>query len=92
MESVPKQKLPNCPKCGLDELWVVVDGVAVVDVLMGGETITCTYRLRCYNCGLDAGTRVVADGETHDESIAKIVAVIAALYAKMTALGAWIIR
>lgn len=78
MEPGPKQKVPNCPKCGLDELWVVTDGIS--------------YRLRCYNCGLDAGARVIPPGESLDESIAKIVAVIAALYAKVAALGVWISR
>lgn len=53
MELSLKEKLPNCPKCGEDELWVVCDEIS--------------YRLRCYRCGLDAGPRAVADGETLDE-------------------------
>jgi len=89
------QKLPNCPRCGLDELWVIIDGVESVDVLAVGRaaaTTTYTYRLRCYHCRLDCGKRTVAEGQTVDESIAELVTVIALFLAKLAALGMRIIR
>jgi hypothetical protein len=51
-------KLPDCPRCGEDELWVAPYH---------------DLRVRCYRCNWDSGIIVVGTGETVDQAIAKAV-------------------
>ncbi len=51
-------KLPNCPRCGDDELWRVPEtGV----------------RLRCYECGWDSQVFLQRTGESVDDTIARAI-------------------
>ena len=54
-------KLPDCPRCCEDELWLWAD-------------LPEYFRLRCYLCGYDSGPRTPRDDMDLDGSIATVVA------------------
>lgn len=68
MEPLPR-KLPDCPKCGHDELWV--------------QQFNDGWRLRCYLCSLDSGIQHKPEGMTLSDHVEQMVGVYREFYAKM---------
>jgi uncharacterized protein (DUF983 family) len=54
------RKLPDCPKCGEDELWL--------------KHISFTVQLKCYLCGWSSGIVTPMAGQDLDAQIAATVA------------------
>jgi ribosomal protein S27AE len=53
-------KIPDCPRCGEDELWFLAD-------------LPNYFRLRCHLCGYDSGPCKPRDDMDLDGSIATVV-------------------
>lgn len=59
-------KIPDCPRCGEDELWFVAD-------------LPHSFRLRCYLCGYDSGPRKPRPEGSRDMDLDGSIATVVAL-------------